>query len=1267
MSAPQVLDIYTLPLQGHTLIEASAGTGKTWTISGLYTRLLLDEQLDLNVDALLVVTFTQAATAELRDRIRQRLADVLDSFRQGKGLDEFCQQILNRYQGDPALAMRKLTRAVAGFDDAAIFTIHSFCQQLLAEAAFESGADFGLELLTDTSELQRELVEDFWRKQVYAVTAPWLDYLRYSKASPDRWRKLLGPATQLLNVHKLPLPPQPDTRRLEQQFAASWLRLQSRWLDERASLQALLQAAIANKELNGASYKAEQLAGQLDTLAQLIRAEQLPAALFAAIADKPTHPATRFARNTLLGKTNKAYQGQRDWRHPLTELLDELREAAEQLAPAYQLRLAHTYAELLTEVQQHGQQRKAERQQMSFDDLLAGVWRALQGPQAQSFIQFVQGRYRAALIDEFQDTDPLQCDIFDRLFAGEAGPSAAPLFYVGDPKQAIYGFRGADIHAYLAARDKVPAAQRQTLDTNQRSLPGLIDAVNALFDPLRHPRPFVDPGIAFQPVKASDRPQPALHIAGEAASAPLQFLLLPVSESGGWGYGDADRTATAGIANQIAQLLCQAQLGSARLVSATHDRPLQGGDIAVLVATHPQAAAMQQALVERGVASARQTRENVFACREAGEWLMLLQAIAEPARQGLVRTALLTELMGQTLDDLLSLQQNSPEWDAQLDRFSHWHALWQQHGFMRMFRHWLHAAPAGQVSAAERLLQFQDGERRLTNLLHLAELIETEARRRSGIEALLTWLARQVAEPQGQNEAQLMRLESDAQRVQIVTLHASKGLEYPIVFCPHLYRGSLRGDGPIVSFHDGHQACLDLGAPEQDQHRQHAAQEALEENLRLLYVALTRAKYRCYVVWGDVNRPDKPLANASAALKPGLHSAALSWLLHPLPATEPPSPTPLLAMYNHLASQDGGQLAQDVADMVARAPHAMASLPLSLESELRLPPAANGQLLLLAPCSRVLHWGWRVASFSGLTRGAHVYLPAEQLEAPDRDAQIEPPAPLAAEPSGDSSADPQPYTVFSFPGRAVKASVAGECVHAILENWSWPEQPGPGPHLTLEQVVEQESTRYALPAQWRPVLRQLAEDTVNTPVLPGGMALMQITPGQRLAEMEFTFPLAGLSVAAIQRLLADPAHGVAACYQQAAQHLQFESLQGYMRGYIDLVCQAQGRFYVLDYKTNKLGDTLDDYLPPALQQSVAQHHYYLQYLIYTVAVHRYLKQRLPGYDYDRHLGGVAYLFVRGMGDRSGRTGVHFDRLPRSLIEGFERLLSPHQGATPCAA
>ena len=563
--------------------------------------------------------------------------------------------------------------------------------------------------------------------------------------------------------------------------------------------------------------------------------------------------------------------------------------------------------------------------------------------------------------------------------------------------------------------------------------------------------------------------------------------------------------------------------------------------------------------------------------------------------------------------ELARCQTDALAWDAEREAAERYHQLWLQQGFMRAFRAWL-----DEQRVAERLLALVDGERRLTNLLHLAELLQEQSQQQPGLEALLAWFAAQRG-VDNHGEGALLRLESDAERVQIVTIHTAKGLEYPLVFCPYLWDGALLRKQEDIRCHaeDG-TPLLDLGGEQLAEHRERARRERFAERLRLTYVALTRARAGLWLHWGPVSLC-QPKKDGSLA-EEGLHSSALAWLLH---GRQLPGADALTELGAHLAGCDPAALRQELQQLVDASAGRIALLPLSLDEA-----AASGEARALSPAAlrsldRPLASAWRMGSFSGLAAGLH-------KEAPDRDEQL----PLASVDPGSG--------FFAFP----RGARAGTCLHAILEDWA----RGKG---RLEELVAPALSAHGIdPQTWGETALAQLEQVIHSDLDGQGLRLAELAPARRLPELGFTFPVAGLELERLRALLLDPAHGLPATMRSAAERLEFDGLKGFMKGFIDLTFEHAGRWYILDYKSNWLGPDASHYRDERLEQAIAGEHYYLQYLIYLVALRRFLRLRLPGFR-DADLGGAYYLFLRGMPN----AGVYFQRPADSLLDGLDRLFA----------
>ncbi|WP_428624457.1 UvrD-helicase domain-containing protein, partial [Sedimenticola sp.] len=932
----QRLALFQTPLSGMNLIEASAGTGKTYTITGLYIRLILEQ--GLTVEQILVVTYTKAATAELRQRIRTRLVDLKRGV-EGDRQDEFRDALMC----DPvaaALRLQRLTLAILSFDRAAIFTIHGFCQRLLSENAFESGMPFQTELMLDERPLLQEVVDDFWRARIQDISPGLLGYLIDQGIHPDSLAQgLRGQINKpYLEVRGQAMPA--DLAERENEFFDAFTAARQLWSSQRSEIVALLKGC---PDLNRNKYRPASI--EKWALAMDLYLQPVPGPRFSELE--------KFSRSVLADSLKKLGIAPD---HHFFEVCQSLLETLAQLDLRYEQARIALIGELIACANQQLRIRKQRARVQSYDDLLLNLQSALEGERGDVLVEKVRHTYSAALIDEFQDTDPVQYGIFHRLFVQHPGI----LFLVGDPKQAIYSFRGADIFAYLRA--SADAAKRYTLDVNWRSVPPLIDTINHLFD--QPQGGFLFPQIPFQPSRPAERLPMQLTEAGEKGAC-FRIGFIPGKPS----KEQASQLAVDWTVREIARLIGQGQAGGVRLDS----RPLVGGDIAVLVRTHRQGELIRHALSRLGIHSVQRAQQDVFKTREATELAWLMRAVMEPQREGLVYAALGSDLLGVSGDEIAGLGNDEARLAGYLEQFQGYHQLWLSHGFMRMFRHLMR-----EHGVTERLLALPDGERRMTNILHLSELIHQQERDTgAGLESLIGWLDQLRLGDLPEDETRQLRLESDDNLVQIVTIHKSKGLQYPVVFYPFVWDGGMRAirAGEACRFHDPAQrerAVLDLGSTEWSHARRLSQTEMLAESMRLLYVALTRAQQRCYITWGNVN---------------GAGESPLAWLLHPPPP--PLSDHPSEALSAHFRSLDEAQILTRLQQWSAALSGEVSITPCETAAEEVATQPRESALcdrgrpeadrLQAAIFTRQLGRGAAVTSFSALTAGN------DHFDRPDHD------------------------------------------------------------------------------------------------------------------------------------------------------------------------------------------------------------------------------------------------------------------------------------------
>jgi exodeoxyribonuclease V beta subunit len=1184
MSAPVPFHLTDTPLErGISLIEASAGTGKTFTITALFVRLIVEE--NLSAREILAVTYTEAATEELRDRVRRALVQAHAAFATGKSKVPYLQTLVEKYSAQSAEMRARLQNALGDFDETPIFTIHGFCQRTLRDRAFESGLLFDTELATDPAEFLQEIADDFWRKQFYEAGPVRVAFALKNRIGPDSFLNLLKTCGNHPQIEFLSSAGEKSFATLSAELENFFLAAKETWLADAAQIKLCFGSAIkwGNKPYNNDADMAE-LFTQLDT----------------AFSESDTAfeclSALDEFRSSSLAEKKKAKGKEAVPSHRFFDYCEQLGSTEADWLAALQLAFVNfAKAEL--------PRRKAERKLQHFDDLLTRLDAALSGPGGAALAADLQKRYRAALIDEFQDTDPVQYAIFKRAFAGRDNF----LFLIGDPKQAIYGFRGADIFTYLQASGE--AQRRFTLGENWRSESGLVTAVNRFFDAA--PGSFVFDRIEFQPAKPSGQADKEPFTLDGKKEPSFQLWFLPRNGAKEISKAQAEEQLPHAVADEIIRLLHDgARVG---------ERRLKPEDIAVLVLTNAQAAQVQTALAAANIPCVLHTTASLFASPEAEELRRVLAGIAQPGDERRIKAALVTELFG--VDGARLAGCPDAEWNAWLQTFHDYFELWQREGFFRLFRQWLQ-----QQQVRQRLLAFPDGERRLTNLLHLGEVLhQAETAQRLGVNGLLKWLAEQMCRPGEAPEEHQLRLERDDNAVRIVTVHKSKGLEYPVTFCLFAWKSSegRNGGKPPVLFHDESRKfnlVCDLGPEIADAHQQQAGRERLAENVRLFYVALTRASHRCYFPWGAVRDAG---------------TSAPAWLLHrPQIGSSDGGVAATLSLESlaeHFKSLPEEALRADLESLNRKSDGAVAvaDLPAPVGTVYR-PETGGGDKLACREFTGRIRRDWVISSFTYFTAGLHE-------EQPDRDAVS---APVREETPGQG--------MFAFP----RGAKAGTCLHEILEKIAFDAADE-----ALAGLVNSRLQAHGLDTdENREAVRQMLPALMKFPLASerSDFTLSKIGAADRLNELEFYFPIQNMSAGKLQEWFGK--RGWASTVSAQLERLAFDSVQGFLKGFMDLVFQFEGRFFIVDWKSNWLGNRLEDYSADAIREEMRRQHYFIQYHLYTVALHKYLALRVPGYDYEKHFGGVIYLFLRGIDPAHLERGAFRDRPSRATVEQLAALL-----------
>ncbi len=1135
---------YRLPLTGIALIEASAGTGKTHTLVRIIARHILWQ--GRQIDQVLAVTFTKAATAELRSRLRAFLQALDVHITEQSKDDADLDYLIFKRPDELALTtlILRLKQALASIDKAAIYTIHGFCQRILNEYPLLTAQPISSpEFSNDYAALYQQICQEFWRLKGQDS--------RFAEALANTWQDpnaMLGLVSELLSSAKL-VPERPNDLTAPN-FADAVAKLAQVFHAQHLHAEQTLLLAIQNKTLSGTSHKPEKTRQQFLALQQFL-----------------AEPNTwvELELNQLAASTFRLNKNKIAPLNPLFTAVDEWLDFSERVLAhqsALSICLLHDFrAYLRTRLAALKQQRNL----ISSDDFIEHVLLALQSPQGPALTQAIRAAYPVALVDEFQDTDDRQWAIFKALYSHDG----TSLTLIGDPKQAIYAFRGGDIHTYLNARES--AQQRETLLGNYRTDADLVDAIQHLFTgQLAHP--FYEPGIEFIPVRAEKTPGKAY--LAEDVLPPLQFLAIA-----GQADGKPQTRSRAGMqcaqqcANQIAWLCQEIKAGTARVKSAATTRPLRHHDIVILVDTHKQAKLMQRHLSAVGVPSVCVDKSSVFNSYEALDIQHILSYLQTPSNRRWQQNAQQGVLL-----------QCLPVADFDLAQQLQW---LNKQGVLGCFSPLLQRAESA-------LLALQDGERRLSNYWQLIELIQRHCAHTCDLTEVLDWLSQQCEQPTIDTEDNntAPRLESGAQRIRIITLHQSKGLEFGVVFMPFSVI-SKNNSAKLQRYFDGTQRCVYYGdASSSDELLEKIQLEQASENLRLLYVGATRAVFALVLSWGHVKN------TTQCALHRVLHGSQ----------NEPSA----LAIEQHMQR--------------------FTIAPWRVVNTLSTPSENVIDAPLPVKSTRHFSDFWKISSFSSLHQfkdSAYVYPASDEMP---RFAEV----------------DDSPYKGASF----------GNAMHYVLEHAcseEWQVKTVSALSRSAKQLAYSALVQFGFEAKTAengvmPLCR-LVHNTLHG-LLPEAFSLVQLQAHAVRHEMEFHIRLVQANSTEILAILQQ--HG----YCLARKQLGFQAfLQGLLTGKIDLLFCYQQRFYVVDYKSN----TLTDYADAALAESISAQEYDLQYVLYCVALHRFLSHKLgAAYNYETHFGGVRYLYARGM-QANSYAGVFSDRPALSLINQLDLCFDASRG------
>ncbi len=1280
-----LLDPLKLELEKNVLIEASAGTGKTYTITTLFTRLVVK---GFNVDSILVVTFTEAAAAELKHRIRQRLVSSLSVLEKNDGLREKDQLDLYLLQGskkETAQRISRIKQAIVCFDEASIMTIHSFCFRILRENAFETGALFNVKLIPDTKSIIKDIVIDFMSVEINDLDPLFLKFL---KKKNFKITNLVSLFTRFISRPEAKIIPDPDHVKfcdVSRDYKNICLKLLKtlkvcseeikeiflnhpgvnrrsysrksveKWLE--TAEKDLLKFYVKNDDDAGISISAGT--GAVNNSCEINKTKNIDGFKTAGITYSAGHIFNMTEKGDSLYKFTNSRLREKNKKncpvpcHAFFDLCEKLLE----LSRVFEENITALKIKFFTFVMKELEIKKERLGICFFDDIINGLADALESKNADMLVHGIREEFSAVLIDEFQDTDQRQYSIFSKVFSG----TLSPFFMIGDPKQAIYAFRGGDIFAYLRAV-KDTKGRAYTLEKNWRSDPLLVNAVNTVF--MKKENPFLFNEIGFNPVVTPDTAENRF-MKNRSLCPAFQFLFINAKS------GDTDKQGFIKkdwakknlpliVADDIASLLMS---DDSIKIKDGQCKPLALDDIAVLVRTNIQAESMNNALSAAGIPSYISKTGSVFDSKEAIEISDLLAAVLEPENTGFINAALCGGLFGLSGMDIFLLDpDNLPDSVDSVDSnnsdnsensgysdnpdgvererseiffnrsfwrasFKKWKRIWEKNGVIRMLQG---------IFYSDNTMQEENriSERSLTNYYHLAELLHrAECEKHLSPFALFKWFLNQLVPDMREEYSDELRLETDAGAISIVTVHKSKGMEYPVVYLPYLWEGVVhaeKDDNPV--FHDQNDAdreTIDLGSNTVDLSRQRAVFEEQAENMRLLYVGLTRAASMCRIIWGNFKSVEK---------------SSFFRLLH---------------LQDNFSEES---MIEDINDLTEQSLNGI-SIDFYEKNETHRwygDNAADKKTLVHKKLPFEIVQEWVISSFSRLSSG-HDTKRKEQEVKSDIFADNEIPEKYNEKQNTKIS-------LADFP----KGPIPGELIHDVFEHIDFM-----GEKSFLKEVIKTKIVQYGFdPLKWTDPLTKAFSEILATCLFhhPGVtdhkesqgtgdigkqeiFSLKDIEKDNRLNEMEFIFPFKPFSKQMLADIFRNHFNNKAfISYADKILDLEFDAVKGFMRGFIDLVFKFKKKWYVIDYKSNYLGSRYSDYSKAAMVSSMMEHHYFLQYHLYVTAVHRYLGLRMKDYNYNLHFGGVLYLFIRGMHPDSGPdSGVFYHRPDYEMIKRLSEL------------
>ena len=1163
----------SFPLIGVNCIEASAGTGKTYTIAALYIRLILGhgEEGTRNpqpADKILVVTFTDAATSELRDRIRSKIVEARKAFKDMQSDDPIIAEIISDLAHKREDCIDMLVQAERQINETAIHTIHGFCQRILKQSAFETGTPFESEFITDDQEIFNNVVADYWRKVFYKLDKNLAGVIHSKWKTPS---DMINTVKAMITSNVKVLSP----HNITEDSVASINSLHSTYIKTINTLKHSVDnqindavIEIRNSGISKSAFQDRYLSKWLEKINAWVKSE----------THDYSHPPEleKFTYTFLEEKTKNGILANH-------ALIDEISDFVSNKPSIHSYIIADAIAKCHSALEKE----KAKKQVISFDDLLINLNDALCSEDGGDLLaQTIRESFPVAMIDESQDTDSIQYSIFKKIYHNACIDECNQnycLTTIGDPKQAIYSFRGADIYTYIDTKND--AQQHFTLDTNWRSTENMIDAVNTLFS--INPQAFLIKGIQYSPVSAPIRNNNTRLIVDGSPASALNVII-----------DNADKVVskkqyTETMANLTAKQISTLIHSNDSYIAdeSGNNTRVKPQDIAILVRTANEAEIIKDSLSKNGIDSVfLSAKTSVYSTHEAKDILRIITAMASPTQRN-IKSALATTLIDMSSDDLVEIDEREVTIEEAIDEFVTYKKIWVRHGVQAAISKLLEIR-----NIVEHIMSKEQAERKIANILHIASALQSQ--QVQSHQQLIRFLNDKIEKPQSNSEDEQLQLESDRDLVQIITIHKSKGLEYKVVFIPFVLTNR---DITEAVFHDVDNIPTFSPTPTKEQDKQ-ARIEKMAEDVRLLYVAVTRSVYSCYLGIA-------PLMDGNKRSSTTINKTAIGWLLN---KSEYVSPNDLPSMMQDFANNNPDNINLIYANQVK----SMCKQPIdTVEPECTANQCSTKHINLKNQF---------VTSYSALV-SQHGGESTIALAPTDRDLEVV---------IEDEEQTDVELSIFNFE----KGAKAGTFLHSIFEeiNYNTRVDSDKTTSKIQELIAMNGETRRDSDSElikkwsdWIEPIKTMVSSVLERNLMEGfsneQIRLCDIDMEHILPEMEFMFPIEDLNAISLSKLIAK--HD---SLSENLPDLEFSDISGMIKGFIDLTFKANGKYYVLDWKSNHLGDDSSVYTIESIKESMRDHRYDLQYQIYSLALHKFLSTRINDYNYETHFGGAFYVYLRGV-------------------------------------